>query len=110
MWPPPVGSELTTLQRSYRRRRNVNAALFATALLYWLGFLLQPDAIQGRATEYFYGWVALVILLGLVSPIVWRCPRCGAVFGRRLRVARCPECRLALELGDDPHDSAATGR
>jgi hypothetical protein len=90
--------EIAALQRSYRRRRKVTIVLFAVAFLYWLLLLFRLDAIQRGITGYFYVWLGLVLVVGIVSYIVWRCPRCGAGFGRRFRVDRCSECQLPLEF------------
>ena len=92
----PSLSELDVFRKRYVRRRL--AALVAGAV--WV-FVVLGVVVTGRAattigeTSIIGTWlVAAGVILS-----VWRCPRCGELFGRRLRVARCPHCYLALEHG-----------
>jgi hypothetical protein len=90
--PPP--SELDGFRRRYLRRR---LTAFVVGGIWTL--VLLALVISGRAATTLGETVIIGTWLAAASVllIVWRCPRCGELFGRRLHVAHCPHCYLALE-------------
>ena len=90
----PSPSELDAFRKSYMHRQ---LAAFLAGVLWIIVVLAVVISGLVRTTigevAILGTWlVAMSVLLA-----VWRCPRCRELFGRRLHVARCPHCYLALE-------------
>jgi hypothetical protein len=90
--PPGVPPDVAALRAQYRRRRRRILQLGGG----WTGCVLLSGPLLGfDLTSYLMlgGWV----VIGTFSLVTWRCPRCGAGFGRRWFVDACPRCGLQLE-------------
>jgi uncharacterized membrane protein HdeD (DUF308 family) len=94
----PTAEELARFRRSYSRHRRIVWGIALGAMPVWIAtivFFGDSDWILGL----FLGlWV---IVSGVLSVALWRCPRCALLFGRQWRVRRCPECGLELEPTKD---------
>jgi hypothetical protein len=81
------------IRAAYRARFALRNALVGGWLLYAIAILWTGLVPFNRLPWFLFGGV---IVFGITSMIIWRCPACGAQFGRSWSEARRPACKVAL--------------
>ena len=89
------------IRLSYRRRRTFMRGLLGVVLLVWLVLVGAMFSGRDTGTVGFAVWMTLVIVVGICSLTVWRCPRCGVSLGRTFGDARCPRCFVAFDVAPE---------
>lgn len=90
----PAPPEFRSLRKRYLRRRRIALAAGALWIAVLLAVITTGQAVTRAGDAVIFGtW----LIVAATTFTVWRCPRCGENFGRRLHVSRCPHCFLSLE-------------
>ncbi len=94
-------SQLAEFKDEYRRRRRRQWVVSGIIMVLALGVILLQDRQRGTIAGVATGvwlpvFLALVIAVLVFSFRNWRCPACGAYFGKRMRLNFCPRCGVPL--------------
>jgi len=91
----PSPEQLASFRERYERSRRL---VWGLAIAGFVGFIPVFVVWGGdHFTAFLACYGIFFVVQSGIALTVWRCPRCSLIFGRSWRIARCPECGLALE-------------